>query len=75
MRSLSPDILWAKYTVYKVVKEFEAKVGPIEPGFEQPGYGTQIVAIGWGRADKMCDDKVLVRVEGVELERLMGSLE
>lgn len=45
-RSLPPSSLNAEqvYTVYEVVQPVEVDAGLIEPGFEQPGGGTQYIA-------------------------------
>ncbi|KAJ5960602.1 uncharacterized protein N7479_007752 [Penicillium vulpinum] len=51
-RSLPPSNLFApsdssfpyNYHVYEVVKEFDVLLGPIAPWFEQPGFGSQILA-------------------------------
>jgi len=44
MRSLPPSSLNDPYTVYRVLKPFLVRAGPIAPGFRQPGLGTQYIA-------------------------------
>lgn len=51
------------YHVYEVTKEFEVRMGPIAPWFEQPGMGTQYLA----------DMPVLQLVEKGFLRRLNES--
>jgi hypothetical protein len=51
-RSLPPSNLFApensnfpyNYHVYEVTKEFDILLGPIAPWFEQPGFGSQLLA-------------------------------
>lgn len=43
MRSLPPSSLNDEYAVYKVKQRLLVKAGPIAPGFEQPGLGTQYI--------------------------------
>jgi hypothetical protein len=52
-RSLPPSNLFApenssfpyNYHVYEVTKEFDVLLGPIASWFEQPGFGSQILAL------------------------------
>ncbi|KAF3009431.1 hypothetical protein E8E13_000177 [Curvularia kusanoi] len=44
MRSLPPSSLNDDYAVYEVRKTLSVLTGPIAPGFEQPGLGTQYIA-------------------------------
>ncbi|KAF9251161.1 hypothetical protein DTO013E5_9950 [Penicillium roqueforti] len=52
-RSLPPSNLFAptnssfpyNYHVYQVTKEFDVLLGPISPWFEQPGFGSQLLAL------------------------------
>lgn len=43
MRSLPPSALNLPYSVYEIKKPMKVLAGPIAPGFEQPGLGTQYV--------------------------------
>lgn len=51
-RALPPSNLFApvnssfpyNYHVYEVTKAFDIQLGPIEPWFEQPGFGSQLLA-------------------------------
>ena len=44
MRSLPPSSLNDTYAVYVVKKPITVVAGPIAPGFEQPGLGTQYIS-------------------------------
>jgi hypothetical protein len=44
MRSLPPSSLNDEYAVYRVVRGLSVDAGPIAPGFEQPGLGTQYIS-------------------------------
>lgn len=44
MRSLPPSSLNDEYAVYAVLKTLRVRAGPIAPGLEQPGLGTQFIA-------------------------------
>ncbi|KAF2206679.1 hypothetical protein CERZMDRAFT_25648, partial [Cercospora zeae-maydis SCOH1-5] len=41
MRSLPPSSLNDEYAIYRVEKTLRVRAGPIAPGLEQPGLGTQ----------------------------------
>lgn len=44
MRSLPPSSLNDEYAVYEVKQRLRVSAGPIAPGFEQPGMGTQFIS-------------------------------
>jgi hypothetical protein len=46
MRSLPPSSLNDEYAVYRIMRALSADAGPIAPGFEQPGLGTQYISKG-----------------------------
>ncbi|KAJ5341304.1 Protein of unknown function DUF4237 [Penicillium brevicompactum] len=68
-RALPPSNLFApenssfpyNYHVYEVTKEFEAGLGPVASWFEQPGYGSQIVA--YANVTSLLNDGFLKQLE------------
>lgn len=60
------------YGVYRVKREFEVMAGPIAPGFEQQGFGTQFVT--HLRPDELVRDEFIERVGKAEVLRLYAGL-
>lgn len=74
MRSLPPSSLNDEYAVYRVVRALSVDAGPIAPGFEQPGLGTQYISkVG---KEELFDvkrsegERWVVKLEKEEVERL-----
>jgi len=68
MRSLPPCVLNLNYSVFRVLQPLEVDAGPIEPGFLQPGLGTQYVAKKG--ASELIKDKVIVKLSEDEVRKL-----
>lgn len=68
MRSLPPCVLNMNYSVFRVLEPLEVEAGPIEPGFLQPGLGTQYIAEQG--ASGLVRDKLVVKLSGEEMQKL-----